>query len=214
MNPETEPAANPRRRLVRTKSEEQTGEPAALRDRISRRTAARTRRAVTFLLGLWCGGMLLMALLAPASFRTVDPVMRLAPPPVEAVIQETTPETAREALRYQVGEVNRTLFAIWGWMQTAAAVAVLLLLVFLSNANRATVAVAGLMALLAALMNFVLTPRIAALTRTPALASGDAAGSFALLHTSFAVFQLAVVVLIGVLFFLLFRGGRAGGNGA
>ncbi|MCL4795829.1 MAG: hypothetical protein KJZ84_14815 [Bryobacteraceae bacterium] len=213
MNGETGPAANPQRRRARTRSEELTGEPAALRDRISRRTAARTRRAVTFVLGLWCGGMLLMALLAPASLRTVDSVIRLAPPAVATVIQATTPETTRGALRYQVGEVNRTLFAIWGRMQMGAALAVLLLLVFLSNANRATVGVAGLMTLLAALMNFVLTPRIATLTRTPAAVPGDAAGSFAFLHTSFAVFQLAVLVLIGVLFFLLFRGRRTGESG-
>ena len=189
-------------------------ESPARQDRISRRTAARTRRAITFLLGLWCGGM---ALVAPASFRAANTVMKAAPPALQTVIEKTDAATAQALLRYQVGEVNRLMFGLWGWTQAAAALAVLLLLVFLSNAGRAAVGVSALMLLVAALMHFVLIPRIAMLTRTAGSAPGKTAGSspemFALLHGGFAVFQLALLGLIGVLLFLLFRSRDRDGGG-
>jgi hypothetical protein len=191
-------------------------EPSAVLSRISRRTAARTRRVVTFLLGLWCGGMLLVALVAPASFTAADSVLKAPPPALETVIEKVDAATAQAVLRYQVAEVNRLMFGLWGWTQGFLAVAVLVLLVFLSNAGRHAVGVAALMVLLAGIMNFVLIPGISTLTRAAASAGekASAAGSFALLHTGFAVFQAALVVLIAVLLFLLFRGRDRSGEGA
>lgn len=184
--------------------------------RISRRTAARTRRVVTFLLGLWCGGMLLVALVAPASFTAADSVLKAPPPALETVIEKADAATAKAVLRYQVAEVNRKMFELWGWMQGLAALAVLVLLVFLSNAGRHAVGVAALMVLLAGIMNFVLIPGISNLTRAAASAGekAAAAGSFALLHTGFAIFQIALLVLIAALFFLLFRGRDRSGEGS
>lgn len=220
MDPErpelTGPAAQPggRRRRASAGTPKQK-EPSALRDRVSRRTAARTRRVVTFLLGLWCGGLLLVALVAPASFRAADAVLEAPPPAVENVVADAGSEAARAALRYQVGEVNRRMFGIWGWTQAALAAAVLILLVFLSAADRLAVGVAALMLALAGVMSLFLIPRISALTRTAALvkAGGASTESFAALHAAFGIFQLAQVALIAILFFLLFRNRRGSGQG-
>lgn len=204
------------RRRVPREAPKPKERPAAL-SRISRRTAARTRRAVTFLLGLWCGGMLLVALAAPAAFTAADSVLKAPPPVLETVIEKADAAAARAVLRYQAAEANRMMFGLWGWIQGFLAVAVLVLLIFLSNAGRHAVGVAGLMVLLAGIMNFVLIPGISNLTRTAASAKAQAAGpaeSFALLHTGFAVFQAALLVLIAVLLFLLFRGRDRSGEGA
>lgn len=203
-----------RRRVPR--ETQKTQEPSAVRSRISRRTAARTRRAVTFLLGLWCGGMLLVSLVAPASFTAADSVLKAPPPALETVIGKVDAGTAKAVLRYQAAEVNRKMFELWGWMQGLAALAVLALLVFLSNAGRHAVGVAALMVLLAGIMNFVLIPGIGNLTRAAASAGerAAAAGSFALLHTGFAILQIALLALIAALFFLLFRGRGRSGEGA
>jgi len=196
---------------------EPASEPPVLRDRIGHRTAARTRRLITFLLGLWCGGLLLVAIVAPTSFSAAETVMRIPPPALEKVLEAVGPAAAREVLRYQVGEVNRLVFGVWGWLQLAASAAVLLLLVFLSNAGKAAVGVAGAMVALAALMNFFLIPRIALMTRMAALtaearARADA-GMFAVLHGGFALLQVVLLALMGVLLFLLFRSRTGSRNG-
>lgn len=184
-------------------------ESASLRDQISSRAAARTRRLVTFLLGLWCGALLLVAIVAPTSFFAADTVMKVQTPALEQVVAKMGAPLARDVLRYQVAEVNRLVFAIWGWLQCAVALAVLLLLLFFSNVHRAIVGLAGAMTLIAAVMNFVLIPRIASLTRLAALQTGAekaaGTGNFALLHGGFAVFQVALLVMIAALLFLLFR---------
>jgi hypothetical protein len=197
------------RRRRSKKADDKPRESSALRDRIGRRTAARTRRVVTFLLGIWCGGLLLVALVAPSSFMAADTVLSMPPPALETVVQYTSPDIAREVLRYQVAEVNRVVFSVWGWLQGFVALAVLLLLVFLSNVNRLTVGIAAAMTVLAGVMNFFLIPRIAVITRTAATMAKDKATAgtdmFAILHGGFAVFQLALLVMIAALLFLLFR---------
>jgi hypothetical protein len=197
------------RRRRSKKADDIPRESSALRDRIGRRTAARTRRVVTFLLGIWCGGLLLVALVAPSSFMAADTVLSMPPPALETVVQYTSPDIAREVLRYQVAEVNRVVFSVWGWLQGFVALAVLLLLVFLSNVNRLTVGIAAAMTVLAGVMNFFLIPRIAVITRTAATMAKDKATAgtdmFAILHGGFAVFQLALLVMIAALLFLLFR---------
>lgn len=208
-------AAQPGGRRRRPAEPPKQKEPSALRDRVSPRTAARTRRAVTFLLGVWCGGLLLVALVAPASFRAAEAVLQAPPPAVETIAADSGAAVARAALRYQVGEVNRGMFAIWGWTQAALAAAVLILLVFLSDADRFAVGVAALMLALAGVVSLLLIPRISALTRAAALVKpgGASTESFAALHAGFGIFQLALVALIAILFFLLFRRRRAGGQG-
>ncbi|MBE7540748.1 MAG: hypothetical protein M9913_00510 [Bryobacteraceae bacterium] len=207
----SEGASSARRRRSR-KTDDKPRESSALHDRIGHRTAARTRRVVTFLLGIWCGGLLLVALVAPSSFMAADTVLSMPPPALETVVKNTNPDLAREVLRYQVAEVNRVVFTIWGWLQGVVALAVLLLLVFLSNVNRLTVGIAAAMTVLAGVMNFFLIPRIAVITRTAATMAKDKATAgtdmFAILHGGFAAFQLALVVMIAALLFLLFRSRR------
>jgi hypothetical protein len=202
-----------RRRRGEQKEPAKPKESPALRDRISHRTSARTRRAVTFLLGLWCGGLLLVALTAPASFRAADRVMAVPPPALEQVLgEEGGKEAAREILRYQVGEVNRMMFAIWGWMQLGASLAVLGLLLFLSRSGRLAVGVAAGMVVISGVLHLVLIPRIAAATRASALKQ-TGADAFALLHGAFGVFQLALLMLMAMLLFLLFRRRGDGSSG-
>ncbi len=165
-----------------------------------------TRRLVAVLVSIWFGGILLVALAAPASFRTVDPTLKSPPPAVEKVMKAVGPAAARDALRYQVSEVNRAMFNIWGWMQLGLGVVIFLLLLFMSTVGRLSLILALAMMLLSILMRFVLIPRISDITREiQTTGAAAAADKLQLLHGGYSVFQLSVMVLGSILLVLLLR---------
>ena len=157
-----------------------------------------------FLLGFWFGGILLISIAAPASFRSVEKVMAERQELVAASIEKLGPVTMRDVLRYQVAETNRMMFTIWGWVQCFLSLALLLLLVFLSNAGKLSLICAGLMSAVAALANFVLIPRIVELARTN-IKGGGSAERFELMHAGFTTFQVTILLLGLILLFSLFR---------
>lgn len=173
-------------------------------DRISSTVSRRTRRLAVFLLGIWFGGILMLGVAAPSSFRAVDRVMAGRQEIVEIAVQKLGPVTTRDLLRFQIAETNRMMFSIWGWVQASLAVSLLLLLVFLSNAGRLSILCSALMAALAALSNFVLIPRIVELGRSNVKGAGSAE-RFELMHSGFSAFQAAILVIGLVLLFSLFR---------
>lgn len=199
-------------RRARGSREASKGVSSTAYNRISSQAATRTRRLVLFILGFWCGALLMTALTAPASFRAADDILRSRPEAVAKVYEEMGPELTRTTLRAPVAEANRKMFIVWGWLQFLMGMVVFGLLLFASNAGRVSLLVAGLMVAMAGLLNFAVIPRIASSTGGP---------EFQKLHAGFGVFQVGVLVLIAALLFLLFWGdGRRnlrlgdGGDGA
>ncbi|MBE0656549.1 MAG: DUF4149 domain-containing protein [Bryobacteraceae bacterium] len=182
-------------------------------ERISSTVSRRSRRLAVFLLGLWMGGIVAISIAAPASFRSVEKVMAERPEIVTAATDKLGPVTMRDILRYQVAETNRMMFTIWGWVQCFLSLALLLLLIFLSNAGRLSLLCSGLMAAVAALANFVLIPRIVELARTNIKGVGSAE-RFELMHSGFTTFQATILVLGLVLLFSLFRRRERTGGGS
>jgi hypothetical protein len=178
--------------------------------------AVQTRRAILFILGLWFGGILLIALSAPAAFRAVDGVLAAPPPQVAHATQLLGTAEVRDLLRYQIAEANRSFFELWGTIQFALGIGVLLLLLFFSHAGKPAVGLAALMLVLAAVMKFLLIPRIAEITRRTnwnQTGSGQVADQFQVLHGGFSAFQMTLVLLGSILLFLLFRRRTQSGDG-
>jgi len=184
-------------------SRQRTG-PSYASERISSTVSRRSRRLAVFLLGVWFGGIIIMGVAAPASFRTVERVMAERQEIIGTAVDKLGPVTTRDVLRFQIAEANRLMFSIWGWAQSALAVSLLLLLVFLSNAGRVSISCAALMTALAALSNFVLIPRIVELGRSNLKGAGSAE-RFELMHAGFSAFQAAILAIGLVLLFSLFR---------
>jgi hypothetical protein len=182
-------------------------------ERISSTVSRRSRRLAVFLLGLWIGGIVAISIAAPASFRSVEKVMAERPEIVTSAVDKLGPVTMRDILRYQVAETNRMMFTIWGWVQCFLSLALLLLLIFLSNAGRLSLICSGLMSAVAALANFVLIPRIVELARTNIKGVGSAE-RFELMHAGFTTFQATILVLGLVLLFSLFRRRERTGGGS
>jgi hypothetical protein len=175
--------------------------------RISPDASWTARRVAAVLVSIWIGGIVMVALTAPASFGTVEPSLAAPAPAVAKVIKAVGPAAARDALRYQVAEVNRAMFDLWGWIQLGLGVAVFGLLLFASTVGRVSLAVALAMMALAAVMRLVLIPRIVELTREIQSAGGPGtAGKLQLLHGGYSAFQFTVVVLGAALLVLLLRG--------
>jgi len=161
------------------------------------------------------GAILMVALAAPAAFRSVDGVMQAPPPATAKLIKEMGPSAVREILHYQVGEANRHMFETWGVVQLVLGVAVFLPLLFFSTVSRPVLGLSLGMLLLAALMEFLMIPRIVDAGRAiRAGISGQPSAAierFRMLHLGFTAFELAVALLGAVLLVLLLRNRRTGG---
>lgn len=168
------------------------------------------------LTGAWLGAILMVALAAPAAFRSVDEVMSSPPPATAKMIKDLGPTAVREVLHYQVGEANRLMFETWGIVQMVLAGLIFLLLLFFSTVGRPALGLSLGMLLLALLMQFVMIPRIvesgrdmrASLSARPAAVMER----FRMLHLGFTTFEMAVVLLGAILLILLLRNRRVGGT--
>ncbi|MBI5280868.1 MAG: hypothetical protein HY858_04230 [Candidatus Solibacter usitatus] len=198
-------------------------------NRISPETSWTTRRLTAILISIWFGGILVVALAAPAAFKSVDSVLASPPAVTAKALKQLGPTAVREILHYQVGEANRLMFETWGIAQLLLGVSIFLLLLFLSTAGRPALGLALAMMLMAALMNFVLIPRISEIGRDMRASlqarPGETMQKFGLLHLGFTAFELAVVLLGTILLVLLLRnrsgfsglrraGGSRGGSGS
>lgn len=164
------------------------------------------------MLGVWFGGILLVGVASPIAFRSVELVMADRQPVVAHSVEKVGPVATRDLLRFQVAEANRLAFSVWGWFQFFLGITLLLLLVFLSNANRLALGCSAAMAALAALSNFVLIPRIVE-TGPSSAVPGTGAERFELMHSGFTTFQ-GTILLVGLvlLFSLLGRSRRGSGS--
>ena len=194
-------------------TDKRTAARPAVLNRIAPETSWLTRRIAAIILSIWFGGILLVALSTPSALHSVNSVLTSPPESVAKAVKTLGPGLTREILYYQAGEANRVLLDVWGWAQLGFALAVVVLLLFLSNVGRAELGLSLGMMLLAVFMIFLLIPRIAQTGRlTPAsaqAASADLAEKIRLMHYGFTAFELTVVALGSMLLVLLLRGRRS-----
>ncbi|MBL0159159.1 MAG: hypothetical protein IPP47_18900 [Bryobacterales bacterium] len=197
-------------------TESRAASQSASLNRIAPESSWLCRRVAAVLVGIWFGGILLVALAAPASLQSVDSVLTSPPQSITKAVKSLGPELTREILQFQAGEANRVMFLIWGWTQLALAGAVVILLLFLSNVGRTVLGLSFAMMLLAALIKFLVISRIAASGRltqaSVQIAPAELAERLRFMYYTFAAFELVVVVLGSVLLVLLL-GGRRSGSG-
>lgn len=189
--------------------------PAAGRRPIRDETASFVRRLSAIFLGAWLGAILMVALAAPAAFRSVDVTLKFRTPLVSQAIKALGEAGVHDLLRYQVGEANRQIFELWGTIQVIFGAVVFFLLLFFSHVRRLGLGVSLAMLLLSAAMDWLLIPTIVETGRKLHTAQGAqaqaAAQNFRALHTAFSTFEATVAVL-GVLLLVLLLRRRHGGR--
>ena len=124
----------------------------------------RSQTLTAVLLGAWLAGTLFMWAVATQNFRLVDRLLDAPTAEVTARTAPLAPGDARLLMRYQASEVNRLFFDRWGWAQLALG-AVLAWLVFRGPADRTLRALALLMLLVAAALQFAVVPETVRLGR-------------------------------------------------
>jgi hypothetical protein len=68
------------------------------------------RRIVCLILGMWLGGVLIMAWFGARSFQTADSVMNQSNPGFALQTKPLGPATTRAVLRHEIADQNRWLF--------------------------------------------------------------------------------------------------------
>jgi predicted lysophospholipase L1 biosynthesis ABC-type transport system permease subunit len=174
------------------------------------------RRTAAVLVALWLGGMVMVALAAPASFWAVDSLMGWQPGLVADGTKKLGPVAMYELLRLQAGEANRQLFGLWGWIQVGLSAAVFILVLFFSNLKKMGVILAGGVLAAALIIGLVVIPGITTIGREVQIsAAARAAGGqrFGSLHFAYSAFQLVAAGLGLGLLRLLLGGSRLTGRG-
>lgn len=120
------------------------------------------RRFACFLLGLWLGGSLFMAVMAAQNFRLVDRLLANPAPVAGRLIQSGGAEGARLLLRYQVSELNRWSAENWGSVQLGLAALLFFLLLFGSLEGKLNLLLALLLLLVVLAERLLLTPEMVA----------------------------------------------------
>jgi|SRR6476646_3530292 hypothetical protein len=123
------------------------------------------RRFACLILGVWLGGILLMAVVATQSFSTVNRLLLEPAPGASAELKTMGHETARMLLRWEAGEQNRRMFEIWETAQIAMAMAVLFVLLFGSTEGKFALTLSLLLLVLVIVQRFLLTPMMVSLGR-------------------------------------------------
>ena len=109
----------------------------------------RTRRLVTFLLGVWLGGSVAIIWVKAQNLRSVNRLAGLHTGLASELVETLGQEPAANFMRYQAAEMNRVLSLGWGYAQPVLGLTVFLILLFGTTAGRTT--------LLLSLLMFVVT---------------------------------------------------------
>src|SRR4051794_23646238 len=89
-----------------------------------------TRRLVAFILGVWLGGMLLVAYTTSSNSSTTKTILESAPEGPRRLLELTGPERASTLLIYNTAEINRSITESWEWIQLAMGLALVSTLPF------------------------------------------------------------------------------------
>jgi hypothetical protein len=118
------------------------------------------------ILSLWVGLTLAMWFVATRSFRTVDRVLSRSGPEFTRTVQPLGPDQTRVLLRHLASEINRTLFAAYGWAQILLGVLLAFVLWRQTPRDGVGFAVACVMLGLGAILTFLIQPWIVSLGRS------------------------------------------------
>ena len=115
---------------------------------------------VTFLLGVWLGGSVLLGFLTLENFRSPNLVLS-SPAPVEAkMIEKLGQEDTRLLLRHLAMEQSRSYLALWEDAEIAIGAVLVLLLLFSSQTRIFPLIMAGTMLILVLFQHFAILPEI------------------------------------------------------
>ena len=118
-----------------------------------------TRRLLTAVLGAWLAGTALVAYVATDNFAHAAQVLQSKDPKVRRMVQLLGEKDARQLLRHEASEMNRTYFSRWQETQLLLCVVIIGML-FQARAKAPSFAMAGVM-LLATMGNyFAVTPNV------------------------------------------------------
>ena len=165
------------------------------------------------LFGLWLGALVASWVVAPLNFRMVDRLLADGRPELAQRLAAVPPDAQRQVLRLLASENNRWMFRSWSWAQALLG-ALLLALCWRVPGPARYVLLAALVLVAAQL---VMVRPIVDIGRTidfaPRPLPGDVARRFGLLHSSWAVTDLAKAALVVAAAWLVARGGP-GASGA
>jgi hypothetical protein len=164
-------------------------------------------RLLLILAGFWLGMLVASWLMATANFRTVDRVLGPdARPEIATRLGGVPAEDRRVVLRHLVGEINRWMFRSWAFAQLALGGIVLAAAWRLSGWPRR---LAGAALLLVVVQLAFLMPAIASAGRSIDFASRplppDVGRRFGMLHTAYAVADLAKAILVALAAWIVAR---------
>lgn len=169
-----------------------------------------TRRAITFLLGIWFATVISVGLVATNNFSVALSVAKT--PPIEAAraVGEMGETMTEQLFRFLAAETNRKLFEVSGLLEIGLLALLLGILLVQKYGNRMTV-LAGMLMLAALASHFLLTPQVVSLGRILDFrAAGtmlDERSRFANMHMAFGILGLFRLAIAGWLTgILLVRG--------
>jgi len=171
------------------------------------------RTAMSFLLGAWLLGTILVAFIAAENFWIID---RLLATSLHPVFHETVSllpvGEARALLRYLASEQNRFFFMWWGWAEAVLGIA-LLAMAARSGSGRLLLGFALMLALVASTQLY-LTPRIVEVGRSldfiPRELPPPNLRTFGMLHAAYSAVDLLKLLAGGWMTWVLLKQSRIG----
>jgi len=178
-----------------------------------------SRRLCAFLLGAWLLGSVFAALVAVRSFALADRILASPPKELAGGVRQLGSEIARQLLRFQAAELNRTMFGQWQLVQLLLAAVLTGVAVASFRHSQFFVGATVAMLLIVLTQIAVLTPSMNRWQRAFEFAAPKAAvyerSAFAQYHGFFAAGEVLKIGLgIGLAGLLLFErsGKKASGS--
>ena len=159
----------------------------------------RNQTIAAVLLGIWLGWTLFMFFVAGVSFATVERVFRNPNPALSQATQALSIEGTRSLFRYYAAELNRRVFAAYGWGETVLGTGLLWILTRQNPLDPISLALAGTQLSIAVILALIVTPQISELGRTldfiPRNPPPPSFAQFRSLHRSYTILDTTKFVL-------------------
>lgn len=131
-----------------------------------------TRRLVAFLLGVWLGGMLLVAFITSANSSTTRNTLENAPEGPRRLMELSGKERVVTLLNYNSAESNRAITESWEWIQIAVGLGVVCTLPFAMRLKWLYLIAAAAMFLIVIAQKVFLTPEMVGIGRILDMSGG------------------------------------------
>lgn len=166
------------------------------------------RTAMSFLLGGWLVGTIVIGFVAAENFWIIDRLLLTSlHPAFHKDVGMLPAGEARALLRYVASEQNRFFFVWWGWAEALLGV-ILLVMAAQSGSGRLLLGF-GVMLIIVAVGQFYLTPRLVEMGRTldfvPRQPPPPNLATFGWLHAAYSVMDLIKLIIGGWMGWLLLR---------